>query len=63
MLKNHLSYVELRFVVSAGTITDEMIMEYIEKQDLEDKDGDFKRITLAALKAEIKSTSLQLVVV
>jgi len=30
------------FVVSSGTITDEMIMEYIEKQDLEDKDGDFK---------------------
>ncbi|NCO62506.1 MAG: IS200/IS605 family transposase [Flavobacteriales bacterium] len=30
------------FVVSSGTITDEMIMEYIEKQDIEDKDGDFK---------------------
>ena len=30
------------FVVSSGTITDEMILEYIEKQDLEDKDGDFK---------------------
>ncbi len=30
------------FVVSSGTITDEMIMEYIEKQDFEDKDGDFK---------------------
>ena len=30
------------FVVSSGTITDEMIMEYIEKQDMEDKDGDFK---------------------
>lgn len=30
------------FVVSSGTITDEMIMEYIENQDLEDKDGDFK---------------------
>jgi len=30
------------FVVSSGTITDEMIMEYIERQDIEDKDGDFK---------------------
>ena len=30
------------FVVSSGTITDEMIVEYIEKQDIEDKDGDFK---------------------
>ena len=30
------------FVVSSGTITDEMIMEYIEKQDMEDRDGDFK---------------------
>jgi len=30
------------FVVSSGTITDEMIMEYIEKQDMEDKEGDFK---------------------
>jgi len=30
------------FVVSSGSITDEMIMEYIEKQDMEDKDGDFK---------------------
>ncbi len=30
------------FVVCSGTITDEMIMEYIEKQDMEDKDGDFK---------------------
>ena len=30
------------FVVSSGRITDEMIMEYIEKQDAEDKDGDFK---------------------
>lgn len=29
------------FVVSSGTITDEMIMEYIENQDLEDKEGDF----------------------
>ena len=31
------------FVVSSGTITDEMIMEYIENQDLEDKDGDSSR--------------------
>ena len=30
------------FVVSSGTITDEMIMEYIENQDIESKDGDFK---------------------
>ncbi len=30
------------FVVSSGTITDEMIMEYIENQDIEDKEGDFK---------------------
>lgn len=30
------------FVVSSGTITDEMIMEYIENQNLGDKDGDFK---------------------
>ena len=30
------------FVVSSGNITDEMIMEYIENQDIEDKDGDFK---------------------
>jgi len=30
------------FVVSSGTITDEMIMEYIENQDIENKDGDFK---------------------
>ncbi len=30
------------FVVSSGTITDEIIMEYIEKQEIEDKDGDFK---------------------
>ncbi len=30
------------FVVSSGTITDEMIMEYIENQDLEDKEGDLK---------------------
>jgi putative transposase len=30
------------FVVSSGTITDEMIMKYIGKQDMEDKDGDFK---------------------
>jgi len=30
------------FVASSGTITDEMIMEYIEKQDMEDKEGDFK---------------------
>ena len=29
------------FVVS-GTITDEMIMEYIENQNIEDKEGDFK---------------------
>ncbi len=30
------------FVVSSGTITDEMIMEYIEKQDLENEEDDFK---------------------
>ena len=30
------------FVASSGTITDEVIMEYIEKQDLDDKDEDFK---------------------
>ena len=30
------------FVVSSGTITDEMIMEYIENQDMEDPEGDFK---------------------
>jgi putative transposase len=36
------------FVVSSGTITDEMIMEYIENQD-------FRVATLAALRAEIKS--------
>ena len=30
------------FVTSSGTITDEVIMEYIEKQDLGDKDEDFK---------------------
>ena len=30
------------FVVTSVTIADEIIMEYIEKQDIEDKDGDFK---------------------
>ena len=30
------------FVVSSGTITDEMIMDYIENQDMEDREGDFK---------------------
>ena len=30
------------FVASSGTIMDEVIMEYIEKQDLDDKDEDFK---------------------
>lgn len=30
------------FVVRSGTITDEMIMEYIEKQDMEDEEGNFK---------------------
>ena len=30
------------FVVSSGTITDEMIMEYIENQDIGNEDGDFK---------------------
>ena len=30
------------FAVSSGTITDEMIIEYIEKQDLENNEGDFK---------------------
>ncbi len=32
------------FVVSSGTITDEVIMEYIEHQDIENKDGEFKII-------------------
>ena len=51
-LQQHLIWCQIRckqhfwargyFVVSSGSITDEMIMEYIEKQDLEDKDGDFK---------------------
>jgi len=30
------------FVASSGNITDEVIMEYIEKQDIGDKDEDFK---------------------
>ncbi len=30
------------FVVSSGTITDEMIVEYIENQDIEEQEGDFK---------------------
>ena len=30
------------FAVSTGTVTDEIIKEYIEKQDIEQKDDDFK---------------------
>ena len=30
------------FVASSGTVTDEVIMEYIKNQDLEQEDGDFK---------------------
>ncbi len=30
------------FVVSSGNITDEMIIEYIENQDLEKEEGEFK---------------------
>ena len=30
------------FAASTGTITDELIKEYIEKQDIEEKDDDFK---------------------
>jgi putative transposase len=29
------------FVATSGNITDEVIMEYIENQDKEEKDGDF----------------------
>ena len=29
------------FVATSGNVTDEVIMEYIEKQDLENEDGDF----------------------
>lgn len=29
------------FVASSGNVTDEVIMEYIEKQDVEREDGDF----------------------
>ena len=30
------------FVVSSGNITDEMIIDYIENQDIENEEGDFK---------------------
>jgi putative transposase len=29
------------FAASSGNVTDEIIMEYIETQDLQEKDGDF----------------------
>ncbi len=29
------------FAASSGNVTDEVIMEYIETQDLQEKDGDF----------------------
>ena len=30
------------FAASVGTVTDEVVKEYIEKQDIETKDDDFK---------------------
>lgn len=30
------------FAASSGNVTDEVIMKYIEEQNLEDKDGDFR---------------------
>ncbi len=30
------------FVASSGNVTDEVIMEYIQNQDLENEDGDFE---------------------